>query len=78
MDHDELPRISISSMHIWLRIKSEFAREVQAKVEAYAKQHRLPPRRRDEMLKSSQQVIQLEDACFLFLFHASTWKKLSQ
>ncbi|KAJ6584808.1 hypothetical protein B0H19DRAFT_1106702 [Mycena capillaripes] len=57
MDHDELPRISISSMRVWLRIKSEFTREIQAKVNAYAKQHNLPARRREEMLKSSQEYV---------------------
>ncbi|KAJ7645513.1 hypothetical protein DFH06DRAFT_1300954 [Mycena polygramma] len=56
MDHD-VPRISISSMRVWLRIKSEFTREVQKKVDLHSKQHNFSPRRRDDMLKGAQQYV---------------------
>ncbi|KAF8208768.1 hypothetical protein K438DRAFT_1573419 [Mycena galopus ATCC 62051] len=57
MDHDELPRISLPNMRVWLRIKAEFARTVTQKVDDYAKQHNLPARRRDELLQQSQQYV---------------------
>ncbi|KAJ7169076.1 hypothetical protein C8R43DRAFT_982175 [Mycena crocata] len=32
MDHDEVPRISIPSMRVWLRIKAEYVKAVEAKL----------------------------------------------
>ncbi|KAF7346151.1 hypothetical protein MSAN_01841900 [Mycena sanguinolenta] len=57
MDHDELPRISLPNMRVWLRIKADFAREVQNKVDEYAKRRNLPARRKEEMLQQSQQYV---------------------
>ncbi|KAJ6611274.1 hypothetical protein B0H10DRAFT_1809862 [Mycena sp. CBHHK59/15] len=56
--HEELPRISISSMHIWLRIKSEFTKAIETKVDEYARQNSLPANRRNAMLRNSQQYIE--------------------
>ncbi|KAJ7686540.1 hypothetical protein B0H17DRAFT_985106 [Mycena rosella] len=53
--HDELPRISVGSMRVWLRIKSEFTRAVHAKVDAYAAQNSLPPDRRDAMRRAAHE-----------------------
>lgn len=78
MDHDELPRISITSMHVWLRIKAEFTREVQAKVNVYAKQQNLPARRKEELLKDAQEVlVSYETRVYAHLF-CSTWTKRSR
>ncbi|KAJ7099553.1 hypothetical protein B0H15DRAFT_552193 [Mycena belliarum] len=53
--HDELPRISVGSMRVWLRIKSEFTRAVETKVDEYAAQNRLPEERRNAMHREAQQ-----------------------
>ncbi|KAJ7212268.1 hypothetical protein GGX14DRAFT_497875 [Mycena pura] len=59
MDHDEqLPRISLESMRVWLRIKSDFAREVEAQANGYAKQHNLPPQRRIQFLESAKNYVE--------------------
>jgi hypothetical protein len=58
MDHDELPRISLPSMRVWLRIKADFAQQVHAKAEQHAKY--LPPARKEQLLKAAQQVLHLK------------------
>ncbi|KAJ7855881.1 hypothetical protein B0H14DRAFT_2753708 [Mycena olivaceomarginata] len=55
MDHDELPRISLPSMRVWLRIKADFAQQVHARAEQHAKY--LPPARREQLLKAAQQYV---------------------
>ncbi|KAJ7366704.1 hypothetical protein DFH08DRAFT_835209 [Mycena albidolilacea] len=55
MDHDELPRISLPSMRVWLRIKADFAQQVHAKAEQHAKY--LPPARREQLLQAAQQYV---------------------
>ncbi|KAJ6508968.1 hypothetical protein C8R45DRAFT_969446 [Mycena sanguinolenta] len=57
MDHDELPRISLPNMRVWLRIKADFAREIRNKVDEYAKHRNLSARRKEEMLQQSQQYV---------------------
>ncbi|KAJ6589895.1 hypothetical protein DFH09DRAFT_1140369 [Mycena vulgaris] len=54
---DELPRISVGSMRVWLRIKSEFAKTIETKVDEYATQNNLPPARRDAMRQNAQQYV---------------------
>ncbi|KAJ7496887.1 hypothetical protein FB451DRAFT_1549910 [Mycena latifolia] len=53
--HDDLPRISVGSMRVWLRIKSDFTREIESKVDEYAEQNRLSTERRDAMRRNAQE-----------------------
>ncbi|KAJ7782914.1 hypothetical protein B0H16DRAFT_1494834 [Mycena metata] len=57
MDH-ELPRISIPSMGVWHRIKGKFAKEVNARVEKYAKDNRLPAERKNAMLRNAEKYVE--------------------
>ncbi|KAJ7188468.1 hypothetical protein C8R46DRAFT_21203 [Mycena filopes] len=57
MDH-ELPRISIPSMRVWLGIKAKFSKEVKARVEKYAKDHKLPAQRKNAMLKNAETYVE--------------------
>ncbi|KAK7048223.1 hypothetical protein R3P38DRAFT_1855057 [Favolaschia claudopus] len=57
MDHDELPRISIPSMRVWLRIKADYSTELHQKVVQYANQNNLPSWRRDEMIKLANEHV---------------------
>ncbi|KAJ7772098.1 hypothetical protein DFH07DRAFT_803703 [Mycena maculata] len=54
----EVPRISIPSMRVWLRIKSQFAREIEAKIQKFAKERNLPEARKDEMLKAGEGFVE--------------------
>ncbi|KAF7365370.1 hypothetical protein MVEN_00409300 [Mycena venus] len=56
-DHDELPRISVPSMRVWLRIKAEYAKQAQDRIDEYVKHRKLPSHRRDELLRESQQYV---------------------
>src|ERR1700761_166325 len=79
MDHDEqLPRISLESMRVWLRIKSDFAREVEAQANGYAKQHNLPPQRRIQFLESAKNVRPQFFDISSGLYFYSMWRRHSQ
>ncbi|KAJ7125140.1 hypothetical protein C8R44DRAFT_782415 [Mycena epipterygia] len=58
MDTHELPRISIGTMRVWLRIKSGFAKAVEDKVDQHAKEHNLSADRRNAMLVNAQQYVE--------------------
>ncbi|KAJ7502998.1 hypothetical protein B0H11DRAFT_1987323 [Mycena galericulata] len=58
MDHEEVPRISIPSMRVWLRIKSQFARETEAAILKDAQERHLSDDRKTAMLKSGQEFVE--------------------
>ncbi|KAF7362268.1 hypothetical protein MVEN_00573200 [Mycena venus] len=58
MEDHELPRISVASMRDWLRMKLIFAQAVEAKVQQYATETKLPSERRDAMLKQSKEYVE--------------------
>ncbi|KAJ7287306.1 hypothetical protein C8J57DRAFT_582209 [Mycena rebaudengoi] len=54
-DHDhELPRISIPSMQVWLGVKSQYGKAMEAEVEKYARENNLSTAQRNATLEEAR------------------------